>query len=387
MSPVLVEQIATDAGLAALSDEWAELSRQVQPRLPFFEPGWQRAWWRHYRKDTPVVRHSLQLRSFRRPGGELIGVAPLMVTQWPARGPLRLRVVQFLGADPNVTELRGVVCRPEDEADVYGALIAELKRERGEWDAMRFTGVRVEGAGHRLLLAEPDVSLQGLVPDYVLTPGASWERFAAGLHRNLKESLRKGRNAPKRDGVELTLGVVSEPPQLERALEEFFRLHAARAASRDAIVHRDVFRTEAARSVLRDFVRELGARGGVRVFQVLHGQQVVATRVGFVLDDSLFLYFSGYEPDYAKYGVMTTCVAGAIRYAMESGLKNINLSSGNDLSKTRWGPTEVPFANLLWASPAWRSSLVHPVFKALEEARGNPRSQVNQALGWLRSRA
>ena len=50
--------------------------------------------------------------------------------------------------------------------------------------------------------------------------------------------------------------------------------------------------------------------------------QIVAMRLGFVVDDSLYLYYSGYDPLWARYSVMTTTVAEALKYAIACGLQD-----------------------------------------------------------------
>jgi CelD/BcsL family acetyltransferase involved in cellulose biosynthesis len=93
----------------------------------------------------------------------------------------------------------------------------------------------------------------------------------------------------------------------------------------------------------------------------------VASRIGFVLDDSLYLYFSGYHPRMSGYSVMTTCTAEAIKWAIEKGLKTINLSTGNDQSKARWRPTEVPLIEAQWVSPSWRGKVLHQFSRTVKK--------------------
>jgi CelD/BcsL family acetyltransferase involved in cellulose biosynthesis len=98
--------------------------------------------------------------------------------------------------------------------------------------------------------------------------------------------------------------------------------------------------------------------------------QVVASRIGFALNDSLYLYFSGYHPRMSKYSVMTTCTAEAIKWAIQKGFKTINLSPGRDQSKLRWRPTEVPLIEAQWQSPSWRGPALHRISRTIKEVAG-----------------
>jgi CelD/BcsL family acetyltransferase involved in cellulose biosynthesis len=77
------------------------------------------------------------------------------------------------------------------------------------------------------------------------------------------------------------------------------------------------------------------------VFELNIGGQVVASRIGFVVGDTLYMYYSGFKPCWARYSVTTTILAEAIKYAIACGLKTVDLSPGRNVSKTRWSPREV----------------------------------------------
>jgi len=62
------------------------------------------------------------------------------------------------------------------------------------------------------------------------------------------------------------------------------------------------------------------------VFQLRIADAVVASRIGFVIGDGLYLYPSGFDPAWGRYSVMTTMMAEALRYAIASGLRTVNLS-------------------------------------------------------------
>ena len=104
--------------------------------------------------------------------------------------------------------------------------------------------------------------------------------------------------------------------------------------------HPNTFATPEERAFLLDMCERLSERGQARVFRLRVDGQVVATRIAFVMGGTLYLYFSGYAREFGKYSVMTTLLAEVIQHAFREGIDTINLSSGNDVSKTRWAPRE-----------------------------------------------
>jgi CelD/BcsL family acetyltransferase involved in cellulose biosynthesis len=176
------------------------------------------------------------------------------------------------------------------------------------------------------------------------------------MSRNLKESLRKCYNSLRREGLSYGLEVVTARAAAGSALEDFFRLHSARASLSGTIRHRDVFAHPNCRAFLLDVCERFAERDALRIYRLRVADAVVATRIGFVLGHGLYLYYSGFDPAFARFGVMTTTVAEAVKDAIGEGLERVNLSTGSDVSKSRWRPEEVAFrdATLLPASPITR---------------------------------
>ena len=97
-----------------------------------------------------------------------------------------------------------------------------------------------------------------------------------------------------------------------------------------------------------------------------------------MLGDELYLYYSGYDINWARFSVMTTVVAESIKWAIAHRLKIINLSHGHDISKIRWDPKAVMFCSALRLSSTRRARLA---FRAYHVAKRM--YQVDSRLGKL----
>jgi CelD/BcsL family acetyltransferase involved in cellulose biosynthesis len=280
-----------------------------------------------------------------------VAVAPLLLRQYPSKGP-GFGCLRYFGADRNLTEIRGPLCRPEHEGIVVDTLLDHsFARDRG-FDCFIVDGVRAEETALRMKRLYGSPLWTEELPNFVLDLPKTWEEFRRTRSRNIKESLRKCENSPKRAGLELDFRVASSGAELSLALESFFSLHAARASRTDTVRHKNVFADPLANRFLRALVSRYESTGGVRIFTLVLDQKPVAARIAFRAGRSLYLYYSGYDPAYGQYSVMTTVVARAIRYAIEQGYESVNLLTGNDLSKTRWSPTEKTYRQAIFPSTA-----------------------------------
>jgi len=106
-------------------------------------------------------------------------------------------------------------------------------------------------------------------------------------------------------------------------------------------------------------------------------------RLGFVVGDSLYLYYSGFDPAWARYSVMTTTVAEAIKYAIGQGLRTVHLSPTRDISKTRWGPRQVDYGSAYEPKDRLRSRLAHRAYLRARSETGFP-SKLLQRLNAAR---
>jgi CelD/BcsL family acetyltransferase involved in cellulose biosynthesis len=358
-----VERVRDLDGVLALEAEWKHLEEVSACWFPFYTWDWAVCWWRFLREDKLAIRDTLYIHTMRRANGELVGVAPMMLTERPGIGPWRMRHLQFLGADPNVTELRGLLARPDELTQSYQALLEHLKQRVSDWDWLQFSGVPAQPELQSLTNSHFESSdWNGELVNFYLELPATWEIFKGSLPRNIKESLRKCYNSPKRDGLQHTLRVVEAPADVHAAVEQFKRLHEARAKLEGTVKHRNVFDVPTTQNFLVEVCERFARRGALRIFMLSLGGQLAAARIGFVMGDSLYLYYSGFDPQFGKYSVMTTTVAEAIQYAIAQGFRTVNLSMGSDISKTRWNPQELTFREAFILSPTRRAELTHRLY-------------------------
>src|SRR4029077_8999332 len=129
---------------------------------------------------------------------------------------------------------------------------------------------------------------------------------------------------------------------IPEALSHFFALHAARSLAEDMTTHRDQLSGYPKHSAMvRDFAYAMAKRGQLRMFELAIAGETVATRMAFLLSDDFYLYYSVFAPWWKKYSIMTTLSVEIMKWAINNGVRNVNLSTGTDLGKLRWRPSEI----------------------------------------------
>ena len=357
-----IECLTSAADVDRLAPEWQALFEQVDDALPFTTYEWTAAWWTHLRRETRWTEDALRLYTVRDASGTLVAVAPMMLTRWRVAGVPVIRLLQFIGTDPNITEVRGMLVARDREVEVVAALERTLERERGV-DWLQWCGLRREAGSLEALQSIAPAVVNKEISTFMLTLPDSFDEFKKTLPRNIRESLRKCYNSIAREGHEWSLRVAETPEDVAIAVETLIDLHSKRAALDGTVPHRDCFDTPNARRFLSDVAVRFARRGMVRLFQIVVAGEVVSARLGFLFGSRLYLYYSGFDPAWGRYSVMTTAVAEALKYASANGIPSVNLSSGADESKLRWRPEPVGWADAVVVKPGARARLA---FRAMQ---------------------
>lgn len=366
-----VRAISSLVELESIRGDWLALLAldASNSDLPFLLPEWLVPWWQTFRRNGPVVAHSLRVLAVRdEQSGRLVALAPFMLTERPGAGPraLRARTLALLGADPYITELRAPIVDPARQREAAQALARHLSFSgpgpSRDWDWVSWQGLDRESDFAKELERALPLQWGDSEVGNVLTLAATFEAFRSGLKRNIKESLRHCYNSLKRDGLAPRLVIAETAEDVARDLETFFSLHAKRARQTNTVVHPDRFQDPRSRQFLRSACEAMVRRGVVRVFTLHIGDTVVASRIGFVMPRCLYLYYSGFEPDWGRYSVATTLVAEIIKYAIGLGLPRVHLSMGADVSKARWGPATPVRHEATVIGPSLKSRAAYGVY-------------------------
>lgn len=349
-----VEVLYTEAAVAALEGDIRSLEAASHNTVPFACCAWQIAWCRHFLKPRHGIVDRLMYPVLR-DGGRCVAAFPMISTTRRVYG-FDICSLGPLGADPGLTEIRAPLIEPGYEERATTALALALNDAR-QWDWIEWIQPRDEFA--RVLGTARQLHWQPMASSYVLPLPPTWEEFRLGLKRNIRESLRHCYNSLKRSGYGFDFRVTRDAAGAAAAVTRLFELHHQRAEMTGHVSHPNRFASPAIRDFMLDVCHEFAVRGELRVFELEIMGRVAASRIGFVVGAQMYLYYSGFDPAWSRFSVMTTTVAEIIKYCIAEGFQAVNLSPGEDVSKTRWGPAEAPYQRAYECAERLRSRVAH----------------------------
>jgi CelD/BcsL family acetyltransferase involved in cellulose biosynthesis len=276
------------------------LERACKTDLPFQTWEWSTSWWKFYREDRVAIRDSLRVCVVRK-GTHVVGVAPFILTERPAVGPVRVRTLQLIGADPNITEIRSILCHPDHTEECYAALLEHFASTDDEWDWAVWEAPDDQLARlERFVRSREKLMSKEERHAFVLNLPSTWHGFLTGLHRSIRGLVRKYYRDLAAAGLDTRFEVVDDPIEIPTALDDFFRLNAEREASKGTRGQTELFASGRAQAFVRDTCAVLGERGATKIFRLWAGDNLVATRVGFQFGERLYLYYSGWDPAFSQ---------------------------------------------------------------------------------------
>ena len=374
--PTSAQVVADVKGIRGLSAEYEHLYRVTGNTLPFATQEWHLAWCEHLLSHTRRASQEPLFCILRKGDGSCTAIVPLILTR-RRLGPLRVSALGLVGADPALTEIRNPLVEPGYERATVRAVHERLAELRG-WDWIQWSGVSAALAQALSLEATPQ--WYQTLDDRVLDLPADWAQFSAALRRDVRESVERCYDSLRQAGHNFEFVVARDRVEVRWALHRFLQLHTLRANMPAGPSQPDRFTAHSLRAFLYEVCDRLAARDGVRIFQLRIADEVVAARIGFVIGDGLYLYYSGFDPAWARYGVMTTTTAEALRYAIASGLKSVNLSLTGERSRLRWDPRRVDFYSALVHRDAVRSRLAFGAYRMALAGGSAPRRFLQRLL-------
>jgi CelD/BcsL family acetyltransferase involved in cellulose biosynthesis len=287
----------------------------------FVLPGWLEAWWQVFGVGFE------QLVLVVREDDEVIGLAPLK---------LKDGVASFIG-DNSVCDYLDCIVAPGKE-DTFSRTLLEYLSSHGVRSLILET-LRPESlAGHNVVdeakrrgnsvtCSHIDVSSEIGLP-------ATWEAYLASLEPKQRRDVeRKIRQLNKVAEVRFRLLRDSEVGEDELAV--FFQMMTE--SRRD----KSEFLTAEMRSFFKKITAAMSAYGLFRLAFLEVGVARVAAILYFEYHDRIYLYNSGYMPQYAEMNVGLVSKLYCIRQAIEERKRVFDFLKGPEVYKSRLGGHEV----------------------------------------------
>jgi len=318
---LILEEKMQEEPMENLYRYWLEKGEHLNWPGPFITPPFLEAWWESFGSGE------LFLRSFWE-GEILYGVAPLMVEK---------RTARIVGSG-DVCDYHDFPIKKGFEKEFYTSLLHYLKEESLE--SLEVASMRADSSSLCLLVEVSDKEGLGLecFPEEVMPVTrlpASWEEYLQGLSKKQRHEVRRKIRRLKEAG-EVKYRVYREPGEVQEIIPLFLELFKnSRLEKAEFLTPR---REKFFRNLLEKFTKNRMALLGVLE---LDGNSV-ASVFCFDYGDTVYLYNSGYYPEYSHLSAGLLSKVFMIGESISAGKDCFNFLKGNEDYKYRLGGINVP---------------------------------------------
>ena len=304
----------------SLSPDWRKLQDKLPTSPIFSSPEWSRAWWQEFGSAARLHLGAVRYQ------GRTIGIAPLLVKE---------NVASFIGAD-DVCDYLDFVIEPGKEGNFFRVLhgslvgggITRLDMAPLRPDSTVLTSLMdiAQRQGWQASCSREDVSVELNLP-------ATWDEYLQMLPGKQRHELRRklGRLSEEGDMNYRTSTDANSPD-----VDVFLRLF------RDSRQDKAAFLTPSMESFFRSLASTMAEMKWLRLSILELNASPVAATLSFDYKSSVYLYNSGYDPQYGWLSVGVLSKALCIKDSIERGRKRFDFLKGDEEYKYHLGGHEVP---------------------------------------------
>lgn len=348
-----VVHVVTDyAAFVALESEWNDIVDRARVPHPFLRHEWIRTWW-----DSFGTNHSLHIVVVR-DGERIIAIAPLMREAATVYG-VPVRRIAFLANDHTPRTDFIIADRPED---AYRAIWNTLLENADQWDVLQLT--QLPRASTTLDVVSKLAAAEGLATGtwhssdspYLELVG-TWDEYWASLPAKFRGNIRNRLSRLTRMG-EPALEILADKAAIQGACDDAWKLEASGWKQEEGT---SICSDPAAHRFYTLLTERATEREWLRLLFLTVGGRRIAVSYGACYDGRLFLFKTGYDPEYHTCSPFKLLTYFATQDAFAHGLREVDFLGDSEPWKQEWTPATRGHDWLFVFSNTRRARLLHSI--------------------------
>jgi CelD/BcsL family acetyltransferase involved in cellulose biosynthesis len=301
---------------------WLEKGSALEWTCLFVLPPWLDVWWRIFGKEWKPYPMAV------REGGNLIGIAPLMI-----QGE-RACVI----GSPDVCDYVDFVFAPGRAKDVLRRILHHLKQQgislldlgplRGDASLLKDMTPVADTLGYEVTIHPEDVILELELP-------ATWDGFLQSLNGKQRHEIRRKIRRLYEAG-QINYLVVEEAEQVKKKVDIFLALFGSNRSDKAAFMDNQMA------SFFRSLAEAMAEAQILKLFFLDLNASPAAVAMCFDYASTMYLYNNGYDQRFGSLSVGLLSKVFSMKESIERGRKTYSFLKGGETYKYLLGGTPVP---------------------------------------------
>ena len=262
----------------------------------------------------------------------MVGIVPLIIKQ--DRDGVR---VEFLG-DPNTWDYRDMILDQALIEPVLASVLSYLKeRIKGE-GRVELSGLSEDSLTKTRIVKPAEklgFDIQLLPEDTcpILLLPTTWEGYLQLLKKKDRHELERKTRKVNRE-ARMVFQKVCNSNRIREDMEDFFTLHRVSRREKAGFMS----------SIMSSYFLSIGElfaqRGWLNLSFLTAEDKKIAAIIGFEYLDTLYVYNSGYEPNYSLWSPGIVLMGLVVKDCIERGFKRVDFLRGNEPYKYNFGAVD-----------------------------------------------
>jgi CelD/BcsL family acetyltransferase involved in cellulose biosynthesis len=313
----------TSETFETLTDYWSASTGNLYWSSPFVLPAWLKVWWQHF--GTGNELHLLSVKE----SAQVIGIAPLQ---------LKGNTASIVGGE-NVCDYLDFVVTPGRETEFFNILLDDFQQKKKirkldlsllRPDSLVITRL-VDIARNRGMA----VKIQQVDVSYEMDLLSTWDSYLEILNTKQRHEVRRKLRRLS-DAGDVRYSLLKDRNELVTSFEHFMQLFSQ--ARKD----KANFMTPEMAAFFHSLATATAGIGILRIGMLEFKSQPVAAVMCFDYNNRIYLYNSGFNPEYEPLSVGLNSKVLCIKESIGEGKSRFEFLKGNEVYKQRLGGKEIP---------------------------------------------
>lgn len=318
----IMSLIVSESSLSDLKAYRSDSEQSLKWPSVFMLPEWMQTWWQIFGEGLkPYIR-------IVKDGDKIIGIAPLMIkdnTVYLIGNTDVCDYVDFIIASGSEQEFFNTLL---DDLKKNGIKTLDLKHVRPDSTVVKNLIPLAEGRKCKVTSEQEAVSFEMDLP-------SSYDEYIQVLSTKQRHEVRRKLRRLNEEG-KIEYRFIEECSELPAALDTFFRMFTESREDKAA------FLTDRMKSYFRLLADNMRKIGLLKLGVLELDGKPVAEIMCFDYNDCIYLYNSGYDPQYVSLSVGLLSKVFAIENSIARGKKRFDFLKGAETYKGHLGGQEVP---------------------------------------------
>lgn len=308
--------------LESLASYWAKSPNPLRWNCIFVLPPWLKTWWREFGSEGNLYLYAARQR------GIVVGIAPLF---------LKGDEAFFIGSE-DLCDCLDFIVAPGRERDFFHILLDDLNKKgisslrlralRPNSTVLTYLVDMARERGYHVSCAVEDVSLELDLPP-------TWEEYLGMLNKKQRHEVRRKLRRIREAG-QVNYRTVEDSGDIPEAMEIFLELF--RQSRKDKGAFMNTQRESFFRSLAKAMAQAQLLRLGILELE----SSPIAVVMCFDYNSRVYLYNSGYDPQYGSLSAGLISKILSIKDSIERGRETFDFLKGSEDYKYRLAAREIP---------------------------------------------